>query len=257
MQVAIKLNELKNAWIESLKLLLPVNLKPLLLVSLKSVSLLLDTVRLLPSSVTAALVISFLVVPLVVVIKNTPIWQPIAVLLAYCCYITVLLVAATRASVEYKKSSYFTKRLIYILPALALTLVLDAMFVLVTTVVPQWLVSGIFFITGLSNGIAPFYVFSLLFLMDSRMSIKEWINALGRALLFVVYNYPFFFIVYNLVKVGSLSVSLVLEKYMPILLFQVVSWYVFLGVFVPIFICFLTTVYSKQIHEQFGLYYNS
>ena len=246
MQVATRLSELKNAWIESLKLFLPANLKPLLLVTLKNLASLVSSPNVMPTFVVAFFVALI-----------AQIWHVPGLLIMYICYITVLLVAASRPSIEYKNNSYFAQHQFYFIPAFFVSMLLSVIFKFATTVMPAWSVTSLFLITGFSQGIEPWLLATLLFLMDARLGIKEWINALIRGFLFVLYNYPFCFIAYNLVKISSLGISMLAEKYLPLLLFQVLSVYVFFGIIVPVFICFFITVYIKQVHEQFALYYNS
>ena len=247
MQVATRLSELKNAWFESLKLFWPANLKPLILMTLKNLKSLIATPQVMPT---------FVVLLFVALIAQM--WHIPGLLVMYVCYITALIVSASRSSIEYINSTYFAQQYIDFIPALFVYVSASVLGKILSSSLPQWLLSGALFLPVITiTGIEPWLLAALLFLMDSQPTAIAWIKALGRSLLFVVYNYPFCFIAYNLVKISSWGISILAEKYLPLLLFQVFSVYVFFGIVVPVFICFFTTVYIKQVHEQFALYYNS
>ncbi len=99
--------------------------------------------------------------------------------------------------------------------------------------------------------LSPFLVFSLFFILDTRLNIKEQLQALGKAFLMVIYNYPFCFIIYWL----SWLVIYVIEKINIYLPYRFIMPVLVLAVIMPFYYSMLSNFYFKRLHDQFELYY--
>ena len=257
-----KIESYKASWIESFQLLKWDTLKLLLLVSLRSLT-----------SVYRSLVYAWflpltLLVGLVLSIPR----------LVGAFYITVL-VRAARPSIDLKNSQYwqqavFADWIIYFgvlllvsiprlwssveLPSLAL----KSIWYVYDFVLRLFFLAGQFWLPGTESlGIitvflSPFIILWILFMLDAKKEVWPYVKAFGRAVLMLAYNYPFFLIVYGIVRLllscGYL-ISLPLMNFVPHL--SIVGWVLLLLVIIPYWVCFITNFYVKRLHEQFTLYY--
>lgn len=103
--------------------------------------------------------------------------------------------------------------------------------------------------------ISPFSILWVLFMLDSRRTVVEYFFAFFRALTMFFTNYPFFLLVYvalRLIISAGYLVSIPLKSYETL---PFIGWVVLYGLIIPYYVCILTNVYTKRIHEQFSLYY--
>lgn len=253
----IVIDTIQASWKESLRLLSLDSIKLLALVSLR-------TLLFLYSSLVYAWFL-----PLVLLVG---IQLDLNVLIA-AFYVSVL-VKAARPSMELKHLAYWRTPLaadltiffgvlfLWYVPSL---LFIDAPHwatVLYTFTLkflqlagPQWL-PGTESFGMLLVFIAPLLILWVLFMLDAPVSLLSFMKAFGRALAMLLYNYPFFLAVYAVFRT-ALSflylVSMPVVSYVPQA--ELVGWLIFLGGIFPYWICFITNVYTKRLHEQFALYY--
>lgn len=96
--------------------------------------------------------------------------------------------------------------------------------------------------------VSPFVIFLTLFIMDAQKTAIDYIKAFKRAFIMLIYNYPFCFIVYNLLRLFIISLYLFNHIYFIAILLLA-------GFILPMYNCFITNFYIKRIHDQFLLYY--
>jgi len=255
-----KFESYKASWLESFNLLKPENITLLLLVSLRSLLIVYRSLLyawFLPLTLLVGLVL------------NMP-------RLLGAFYITVLTKAA-RPSMERKRVSYWQK------PVFADWIIFFGVLILLN--LPQLLAEmthpalkviryiydfalRLFFITGqvwfpgtetlglLTVFLSPFVILWALFILDAQTGFSNYVKALGRAALMLSYNYPFFLIVYALLRIG-LSAGYIIGQSLVgwVSQFSVVGWFLLLVVIIPYWVCFITNFYVKRVHEQFQLYY--
>ncbi len=103
---------------------------------------------------------------------------------------------------------------------------------------------------------SPLVILWVLFILDARVSVSQYLKAFWRAVIMMVYNYPFFVIVFEIVRL-TLAACYFIGNYfcsrcdgLPL-----IGWLILLFVFLPYYVCFITNMYIKRVHEQFNLYY--
>lgn len=103
---------------------------------------------------------------------------------------------------------------------------------------------------------SPFVIIWVFFMLDSKKSVWEYIKALGRALLMMFYNYPFFLFTYLVLRIGCSLVCLASRPFTATYTYlPIIGWVVLIAVVIPFYVCFIMNFYVKKVHEQFGLYY--
>jgi hypothetical protein len=111
-------------------------------------------------------------------------------------------------------------------------------------------------ITTLAYFFSPFIIVMALFVADAQSgNLKEYVKAVGRAGLMIVYNYPFFLllflvaclVIYLLSAFGSFWPAYPLTRVFGMLLISTVL--------LPVYIGIIASFYIKRLHEQFQLYY--
>jgi hypothetical protein len=218
---------LVQAWIDSVSLLKPKNLKLFGLVTIKSIIEAYKVVAVYWSWLIGLLAVCWCVdffavggpfVGLYAEVASRWLFQ---LLLFGVCL-------STRPSMMQKKCDYFRSHMGYVCYM--------ALFLFVIPML-MW-----------PNGLAPWYIFFLLFFIDSVQNVQNFLWSAWRALKMVVYNYPlllviglFFytplFIFYSYVELASTAQNV-------------------LGAFLmPISVCTYTNVYIKKLHDQFDLYF--
>ncbi len=246
---------LLTPWKESIELLRPKNLSLLLLVSLKSLFQLygaLLSIWFIP--------VLFLLAGLLLDLQS----------LVLAFYITIL-VRAARPSILQKHLSYWKQFEVaeWILFVGILIFLQWPMFFSVNKVVQYsyevflrlLLLVGRTWLPGsealgiLIPYISPFSIIWVLFMLDSRRTVIEYIYAFFRALTMFFTNYPFFILAYLVLRL------VISAGYLCSFLFQsseflpFIGWVILYGLIIPYYVCVLTNVYIKRIHEQFSFYY--
>jgi len=116
------------------------------------------------------------------------------------------------------------------------------------------LVSLIDFSTYVS---AFLFVMWLLFLFDGKKTILWPVQSAYRGALMLAYNLPIFTVISGmfllLIKILAFSESYALEV---IPYYRQLENSFLLMVLIPFWICCLTTIYVKRLHEQGGIYYS-
>ncbi len=193
--------------------------------------------------------------------------------LMYAFYM-VLLVRGTRPSIEKKGIAYWQE-----VHVVDWVLFLGLLFLLeVPVVASSWLhwtvpmvynfLLSVFFLAGhawlpgaealgaAAIFLSPFVVVWTLFMCDAQKTPWQYIKAFGRALTMLVYNYPFFLVVYEIIRLTLAGIYLVsrfvITAYPPL---GIVGWVLLLAFFLPLYVCFITNVYVKRLHDQMSLYY--
>jgi hypothetical protein len=104
--------------------------------------------------------------------------------------------------------------------------------------------------------LSPLVILVVLFLLDAQQSIWAQVKAVGRALLMFVYNYPFFFLIYLLLRIilfACYLVAIPVAAYFPQC--GLLGWIFFVLVGYPYYVAVLTNFYVKRLHDQFSWYY--
>lgn len=256
------------AWLDSLTLFKPKNFKLFFLVTLKTM---VDTFKVwikyfwwLPI-MEIVMVTSYL--------SNPWLRMAVTILIGMLWSVSVLL--AARPSVALKNCAYFRSyiwRIIYILPV---SLLMD--------IAKEYFMNAVFFpyigqlsevtlalivatfAMGIINWSIRIYVINYaLFVLDTDASIKQVFKSLLYALKMVVYNYPFYIVVYivhGLISAGKYllflqitkwllpepgSIGLLVIRYSDTLIYVLLTFFLY---------CFLTNFYIKKLHDQFTLYF--
>lgn len=187
-------------------------------------------------------------------------------------YLTVL-VKAARPSMELKRTVYWQQPVfadwIIFLGVFAflqvpffftesssfLTVCYDLMLKLFFLSGPAWL-PGTAVLGLLLVFLSPLIILWVLFMLDAQIGFWQYVKACGRAVTMLMYNYPFFLVVYAVLRIvlslGYL-ISMPLVSWLPQLAF--LGWFILLGFIIPYWVCFITNFYVKRLHEQFSLYY--
>jgi hypothetical protein len=98
---------------------------------------------------------------------------------------------------------------------------------------------------------SPWLIFTALFVCDSHFSISRFMRSLWRALLMVIYNFPFCIIFYFALRWFLILVLYALHAFgVPSI---VGNGLVLL--FSPVPIVIFTCFYTKRLHDQFGYYF--
>lgn len=120
---------------------------------------------------------------------------------------------------------------------------------------PYDIISRFFFVSS------PFIIFLILFLLDSQRNGIAQLKALGRSFLMYLYNLPFCVLLW---LIFNFIIFLIWRLWRLIFLVFHISAFCSLELFIwlvtiltifPIYVCFLTNYYIKQIHDNFSLYY--
>ncbi len=259
-----KFETYKASWLESFDLLKSDSMTLLLLVSFKTLTTVYRSMLrawFLPLTLLAGLVL------------NIP--------RLLCAFYTTIIVRSSRPSIDYKNASYWQKTvvadwiiffavilLVYLpqfwaeqdIPSTFMHIVLycyDLLMRLLFLARYDWL-PGTQSLGVFSLFLSPFLIIWLLFLLDAQLGFWSSIKAFGRAVLMLSYNYPFFLIIYVIIRLLlSCLYVLLLPLTTTVPAVAILGWLLLLGILVPYWICLLTNFYVKRLHEQFGLYYRS
>lgn len=188
-----------------------------------------------------------------------------------------LMVRAARPSIDYKNAHYWLKREIahWVLFTATLLLIPVAWFAL--SMVGSWMRVGLTFffakalllrlhdwlpgahVLGIvTTFLSPFVILWTLFMYDAQKTVWQYIRSFWRALLMLFYNYPFFFIIYELLRLllaGFYLLSRPFVESYPSM--YIIGWIVLFFLVIPYYVCLLTNVYVKRLHEQFSVYYRA
>lgn len=223
---------LVQAWVDSVSLLKPKNLKLFVLVTLKSI---LDAYKVLAKYWwwLFAIIIGCFVAPYVwadsidVYLQAERISQWAYQLLLFAA------IVATRPSLFPKDCAYFRSNMIYFLGVAGLLFILPYGF---------W-----------PTAFAPFYFLVVLFFLDSEKKLRmgtfnDIFLSIFNAIKMLVYNYPL------LVVIGLILFAPVLCVYNYVL-FAPLLHNVLGALLLPITVCTYTNIYIKKLHDQFDLYF--
>jgi hypothetical protein len=239
-----------QAWAESLTLFKPVNLKPLLLITLKSI---VETYKVLFTKFWPVILVSLaLDISAFYVLTKLPmpafqvtsgwivfLWVTIFVgamiaLMALC--MTIFLTA--RPSVALKDWRYlfgYWRHFIYFFFAWFIAMVCKNIFLILFV----------------------YWIFFAVFLLDSDGRLKSFVLSFWRALKIMGYNLPFVLISCLVFKLLFLPITMFLGVHistMPLSEF-IMKFCVVNLIQLPLLICFYMNFYIKAIREQFNLYF--
>ncbi len=190
-------------------------------------------------------------------------------------FYTVLLMRAARPSLDLKKVSYWRpfNPVDWIIFFILLLLVEGIPFVIKEKAGAAVLTLYTFFLKILFLGnfmwlpgskclgvaayfLSPFIILCALFMLDSQKTVWEYIKACGRAILMLLYNYPFFLgsylILRAIVSISYLISQPFIEMYPSL---PLIGWILLFTLLIPFYICFIMSFYVKHLHAQFALYY--
>ncbi len=257
-----KLESYKASWLESFDFIKSDSMKLLLLVSLRTLG------NLYSSFIYAWFLPLTLLVGLVLNIPR----------LVGAFYIT-LLVRAARPSIDLKNTKYwqqgvfadwvifFSVLLLVHIPRLIKSQELPSLFLKIIGTIYDGLLR-VFFLAGqfwlpgtealgiMTVFLSPFIIVWILFMLDAKKEVWAYVKTFGRAILMLAYNYPFFLIVYGILRLiisGGYLLGILLSRFIPQL--HILGWLILLLAVIPYFVCVITNFYVKRIHEQFNLYY--
>lgn len=95
--------------------------------------------------------------------------------------------------------------------------------------------------------INPLFTCTILFMLDNRLSIRSFFRAIWQSIKMVIYNWPFFSLMYGV----SIFFYALLSTYLaPYFIEPFVK-----NLLVPIPVSLWTIIYTKRLHDQFSLYY--
>lgn len=232
-----------QSWVDSLQLLRPKNLQLFVMVTIKSI---IDAYKLYFKYFWWLL----LTLPLLFLffIPNTPIQFSTMHCLCNTLYGLLLLGACflTRPSILQKNCSYlrtqFKKIILYWL---------------------SWnlLLFPLFFISSYSS----WYIFFVLFFVDSEGGFKNLFLSMWKALKMVIYNFPLIFVINLCFGLFLLILTPLIQiifrvSPMPINMYatyaNIYSKQIIIGAFLmPIGVCTYANIYIKRLHDQFDLYF--
>ncbi len=245
----------KTSWMESLEVFKPQSLGRLALLSFRTLLQIYTAVPFawfFPTALIAGVLFSNLT-------------------LAFAFYL-VLIARAARPSIEYKRTHYWGHFMptdwvlfafIYAYQVIpSLDILWDHPYVLAVyhMVAKLFLLEGNTWLAGNARlepiipFLSPFIVIWTLFMLDSQKTVLQYIKSFFRALTMLFYNFPFFLISYEVMRL-ILAGGFYLSRYTP--LEAPIGWVLLLVVFIPLYIAWLTTFYVKRVHEQFSLYYKA
>ena len=194
--------------------------------------------------------------------------------LLYSFYIT-LLARATRPSIELKNQTYWQRFEVadWVL-YFTLVILLQVLYRLPHTN-SYWYTSAIysgllrlFFLEGppwlpgteslgvLPIFLSPFVICWVFFMLDSRLTVWEYIKSFFRAGGMMIYNYPYFLAVYGVARLFLSGIHFISSPFIgsyPQL--ATIGWLLLVLVFLPYYVCVISNFYIKRIHEQFLVYY--
>jgi len=262
-----------HSWRDSLALLAPKTFKPLALVTLKSI---IDTYKVLFKVwylwvVPAAFLIvrPYLhihgwrryVVDILGSEKNSMsgyiivIWT-LTFLCAKMWYIVTTSLAA-RPSVRQKKIDYFISYLRYFVILLVVSFVIK----LISFSIAMYKVDLYHKIGHLGmkdtaahiidlqiwgDPFSSFFMFYLLFFLDSDGSLWQAVYSFVRAIKMFIFNLPLIIILYVPLTIYEVAIG-----GMPLIVFQVITW-----LLVPVTVCIWVTLFTKRLHDQPDLYFS-
>ncbi len=266
--------QLIQAWKDSLKILLPKNLKLFSLVTLKAI---VECYKVLLRCCWPLFVFFFglflfelwssSLMPVLNYVFGSPrqnypflmswTWiHFINVLQMLLVFVTCL---ATRPSVTKKDRYYFVSYIPYFL-YIAIYYSIFFVFDIVTTKFP----SSFYLIpSGRIVFMLPIYVLFLFFFLDSNKSLTQLKYSLYRSIKMFIYNLPIFFIFIvliiligflNVVVMHSLKHTLWWEG-IPLRIYIECLKLIHTTILTPIFICIISNIYIKKLHEQFDVYF--
>jgi hypothetical protein len=189
----------------------------------------------------------------------------------FCSFYLILLISATRPSLEEKNSLYWAKYIFVDLLVFCGITSLIVFCVFLYTNIAVWygfdlliysfLASPQLWLPGLDGKevwailFSPLLILTILFIRDSQFTPWNFLKAMGRAVLMLINNYPFFLGVYFLFRL-ILSVGNIISVLLsPYIFVDVIFWALLILLVYPYFICLITNFYVKRLHEQFSLYY--
>lgn len=98
--------------------------------------------------------------------------------------------------------------------------------------------------------LSPLCILFVFFMLDGPVSIAGFFNAFWYAIKMLLYNYPFFFILF-LIGVSIYRVIMMAQPY-----FGNYAELVAQLILLPLMACIIVTFYTKRLADQFGLYYS-
>lgn len=228
-----------QSWKESLELLIPQNLKPFLLVTLKTV---MDIYKSVNKPLTSrgnwiAAVILIMLIGLTNIIKMFHLfWAQELLLNSVHHFLFFIFLLAMRPSIDIKDRIYFGHYL-----------------------KQYWYFVLVSIAFGISHlYVIPFafiiYMVFLLFVFDSYGSKNELILALKNSVKMVVFNFPIFLILLAVLAIINIIVYYLVAfalGYFGGLTLAVLIYILF----VPIQVAFISNLYIKFIHGQSSLYF--
>jgi len=234
---------LVQSWIDSLTLLKPKNAQLFIMVTIKSI---------IEAYKTLAYYFFVLVLMLGVwIVSLFDIQESSSGIVALSLYYQLLLFAtcaATRPSIMKKDRAYFKSQ----------------NYVLIYVAIILFFIPKLFWPTAHS----PFYIFLILFFLDSAKGPKNFLFSAWNALKMILYNLPllaivgcFFYLIGRLffklmliviASVVSDEVMLPESLWAGLLLYNILA-----ALLVPIGVCTYANIYIKKLHDQFDLYFQS
>jgi hypothetical protein len=236
-----------QAWIDSVQLLRPKNLKLFVLVTIKSI---IEAYKLLfkyfwwivPAFIAVALLFSLIgpialpnyYGPIEAIIDRNRYWfyahmQEISYVLYSLLFLAVCFI--TRPSIDKKDCKYLRtqyKRII--------------------------LYSLILMALGISS-LSAWHVFVVLFFLDSRGGPKNFFLSMWYALKMIIFNYPLLAVIGILLHLPFWLINVVyLYQYNYLFVLPIVISNMLAILFLPIGICTYANIYIKKLHDQFDLY---
>jgi hypothetical protein len=158
--------------------------------------------------------------------------------------------AATRPSIMKKDCAYFRSQMYAFIMLIIFSILASK--VVWSAVVLQWC--------------TPWYIFSVLFFLDSGKGLKNFLLSMWYALKMIVFNLPLLFIIklcFNLLVWVAYyfffgipqSMYMIGAMLLPLGVMLPTMQNILAALLLPIFICIYANIYIKKLHDQFDLYF--
>lgn len=275
------INNIADSWLAAIRSFSPKGLIETIYMSFRSIYYLLSTLLASKKEVIFILILS-----LVAIISNITLFAvggkniTLSIALLFSALLAILsyyLLLNIRPSVETKDQDYFVSYsfrgvLYFLLTVLFLFFLYNYFFAVTSKIyfldLIKRFINKIFaiifmipsHIESLNNlfeiFLSPFIIIPFLFLNDSRPNLFQFLRAIYRGFKMIVYNYPFFLILFYLTKlIMTLIASLVGLAFPQSFSLIRADLYFDIIILLPIYYSFLVNFYIKRLHEQFDIYY--
>lgn len=254
---------IKTSWVENIKYIFNLeNLKNLFLLSLNTIKT--EWKKLAAIFILFVLVVIAFMAPIMAGYKSHSflgLW--IAVFTVLINTMFVILIAAIRPSLERKNAQYF---LSHVYPVVLFICIVSCLVPLASKLISYNArdLSALSYYISAGIVFNIFGILAILFLLDTKPGLYNYIKAYGRSILMYIYNLPGLILItllvgcigFLLVILGSIFLSIISFLF-PI---KQITIFVLIGIYLSALLLFklvmITNFYKMRVHEQYSLYYS-